>query len=94
MYTAKILEVKTDTYANGVEFFDVEVGIYKGNRKQDVKKLGFDIETPEKDIKKAVKKMIDLYNVEAEMAILDAKKQEKNKKVEKTINKLTGESIS
>ena len=96
MYTAKILDAGKETYANGEEFIDVEIGVFvkeKGKEKQiDVRKFAFPITDSDKDIKAKVKKFIDLYNVEAEMAIEDGKKQEKNKKIDETISKLKGES--
>ena len=93
MYTAKIIEIKEDLMPNGKSFLDVELGIFKGKKQVDVRKYAFDVETPEKEIKSQMGKVIALYNVEAENAILDAKKQAIKKKVNKTINKLKGESI-
>jgi len=93
MHTAKILDIKEDSYTSGEAFLDVEIGIFEGKKQLDVRKQAVSPETSEKDIKAIVKKIIDLYNKEAEMAVLDAKKQEKKSKINKTINNLKGESI-
>lgn len=93
MYIAKIIDVITDSLANGEEFLSVELEIIKDKKVVDTRKYGFPVDTSEKEIKKEVKKIIDLYNKEAEMAILEAEKEAKKEKVNKTINKLKGESI-
>lgn len=94
MYIAKILEIKPDSYANGEAFLDVEIGIFKGKDQVAVRKYAVPTDMSEKNIKDMVKKVIDLYNVEAEMAIKDKLKHEKIKLVNDKINKLKGESIS
>ena len=102
MYTSKILDVSKATYANGEEFLDVEVGVFiefentespgeVQEKRVDIRKFAFKVTDSPKEIKVAIKKFIDLYNKEAEMAIEDGKKQEKNKKIDETISNLKGE---
>lgn len=94
MYTAKILEVKQDSYPNGESFLDVEIGVFNGDKQVDVRKFAKDVEASDKEIKADVKKFINLYNKEAEMAKEEAKKVAKQKELDKKINKLKGEEIS
>lgn len=93
MYTAKILDIQEDAVAGGESFLDVEIGVFEGEKQVDVRKQSMPLESSEKDVKSMVKKFIDLYNKEVEMAVIDAEKQEKKKKVSKTISKLKGEEI-
>lgn len=93
MYEAKIIDIKRDTLASGQEFLDVHVQVLKSGKEVDVRKFGMDVESTDKEVKEMVKKFIDNYNHEAELAVEDAKKQAKNNRINKTISKVKGETI-
>lgn len=93
MFKAKIKKVERDKELEfDKEFLDVELELSDG-KKMFVRKLSFPIGSSSDAIKAEVKKYVETFNADAKLAIEDKKKEERDKKINKVIEDLKGETI-
>ena len=93
MFKAKIKKVEKEMELEiDKEFLDVELEISDG-KKVFTRKLAFPIKSSSDAIKAEVKKYVETFNADAELAIEDKKKEERDKKINEVIEDLEGETI-
>lgn len=95
-YTAEIKEVVKDRIVTtGEQFLDVTVEIREEGAKKvlETRKLGFPIETTDKEIQASVKKLLALKATEQASAVEQAKVDKAEANANKVIDNLVGQEI-
>lgn len=94
MLTAKIKSVeKARVVSTGEEYLDVAIEIKEGKTKE-LYKRGYPVDTPTKEIRKDLKKLIATRKAEAEQAKAQKEQDEKDTKTKKTMTELEGLEVT
>ncbi|MBI5357059.1 hypothetical protein HZB78_05645 [Candidatus Collierbacteria bacterium] len=94
MYTGRVKNTSKYTLQeDGSRHFDVELEILEGEEVKDVRRLSFPLDTSEKEIKEELKKYLETYNSDAELAIKNVASDAREAKADKVAEKLTGEIL-
>ena len=95
-YTAEIKKVEKDRIVqSGEQFLDVEIEIREEGAKKvlETRKLGFPIETTDKEIQASIKKLLTLKETEQANAVEQAKVDKAEANANKVIDNLVGQEI-
>lgn len=94
MYTAKIKNItKYTLQEDGSRHFDAEIEILEGEEVKDVRRLSFPLDMSEKEMEAELKKYVDTYNSDAELAAKNAANDAREAKADKVVEKLTGKTL-
>jgi len=94
MTTIEVVSATKDTIVKtGERFLNVEAVIVDGKKKHP-RNYGFQIGTTDKEVNKALKKALDLYETEKAQAEVRAETDKVEASTDKTIEALQGTTIS
>lgn len=92
MFTYKIVEAVKDTLRlDQSRFLDVKIHVLDAEGEYvETRKFGFDLETPEEEIREALDKAMLAYNHDKELAAASEKVEEAEKVADETASALVG----
>jgi len=94
MYILTIQSIKTVTYTDGRQELRCAINLVdEENKIDEVRFLGFSLDSTDKQIKSELKKYVNNLNTEQASAVVEKEKLKVDNQINKTINKLEGIEI-
>lgn len=94
MYTLTIQSIKPVTYTDGRQELRCAINLIdEENKIDEVRFLGFGMDSTDKQIKAELKKYLNTLNVDQANAVVEKEKAKVDNQINKTINKLEGLEI-